>query len=356
MQSIVGTLPGYIIYFATLLLTATQSVVLFRTFKQRLSSVLLLLSLLHFVVGFFLLSVLLDYSYNVLIENPPEIIYDFELEFLSLPWLLYAGFGISSAVVICFYGVYNRRYRDTHLTVDAIRETIDLLPTALMVSGSDGTVLLSNLKMNELCREVTGEMLSDAGRFGHSIEKAAAEKTHVAETSFNRQSAKSCLVHTPSGETWQFTKSTISLDGKEYDQLTAADMTAQYQITQELSQKNRHLKEVQDRMKTVAAQERSLLAAREVMNARVTVHNRMGGVLLSGKYYLDHPENVKEDELLHLLEYNNDYLLRKAQQPEEDKDLLQEALKAARQIGAHVEIKGELPPKRNVPGPSRPGH
>ncbi len=128
----------------------------------------------------------------------------------------------------------------------------------------------------------------------------------------------------------------------------AANMTAQYSVTEELARKNRHLKSVLNRMKAVAAKERSLAAAREAMNARITVHNRMGGVLLSGKYYLDHPENMKEEELLRMLEFNSYFLLGEAEQPERTADPIQEAIRTAQRIGVRVEISGELPKEQNV--------
>ena len=125
--------------------------------------------------------------------------------------------------------------------------------------------------------------------------------------------------------------------------MTAADMTKQYRVTEALSEKNRHLKEVHARMRSVAEKERSLAATREVMTARMIVHNRMGAVLLSGKYYLDHPENVKEEELLHLLEYSSRFLLEEAEQPDKKKDILQESVETAGRIGVTVEITGKFP-------------
>ena len=197
-----------------------------------------------------------------------------------------------------------------------------------MVSDTDGTVLLANLKMTQLARELTGRLSADAEGIINAVENAAADNY---------------LVHTSEGGTWQFTKSAVSLNGKEYDQLTAVNMTDQYRITKELSEKNEHLKEVRYKMKSVAARERSLAAAREVMNARMTVHDRMGAVLLSGKYYLDHPENVKEEELLRLLEYNTRFLLVEAEQPEEDADAVRKAVQSAKRIGVEPEIIGAIP-------------
>ena len=120
-------------------------------------------------------------------------------------------------------------------------------------------------------------------------------------------------------------------------------MTEKYRVTKELRNKNERLREVQFRMRSVAAKERSLVAAREVMNARMTVHDRMGAVLLSGKYYLDHPEEVREEELLRLLEYSNTFLLGEVERPEREGAPLEEALQTARRIGVSAAITGDIP-------------
>ena len=327
LQSTVGMPLGYVLYFAALLLTAAQLAILLQLMQKKLGMARILAALLHFLLCFFLLAFLLDYSYNAVVFATPEVLQVFELRFLALPWLLYAGLEMASAGVVFLQVRVLRRYRETRLTPDTIRQTVDLLPTGLMVSEPDGTVLLANLSMTELCRKLTGELLSDAGRFWQYVESKS----------------ENGLIRTADGETWQFQKSLFTLDGKDYDQITAADMTEQYRVTEELSQKNLHLKEVQDRMKTVAAKERSLVADREIMQARMTVHDRMGAVLLSGKYYLDHPENVKEDELLRLLEFSNHFLLGEVEQPENKSDPMQEAILTAKRIGVAVEIFGEFP-------------
>lgn len=328
LQNAVCTLPGYIVYFVAAILTAAQLAVLLTFLQTKQNEGRIWAALLHFLTGLFFLSFLLDYSYNALIEDQPEILYSFELRLLSLPLLLYVGVELVSVTLVCRHVRALWRYRNTHLGADAIRQTVDLLPTALMISDPDGTVLLANLKMTELCRELAGETLSDANRFRRQIASMAEEED---------------LVHTPAGKTWQFAQSRITLDGREYDQLTANDMTEKYLVTKELRDKNEHLREVQYRMRTVAAKERSLVVAREIMNARKTVHDRMGGVLLSGKYYLDHPGDVKEEELLHLLEYSNYFLLGEVEQPYGEGDPLEDTIRMARRIGVVVDITGPLP-------------
>ena len=328
LQSVVGTWPGYIVYFAAALLTAALLTVLIALFRTRQGSSRVWVALGHFLASLFFLAFLLDYSYNALIEEMPETLYGFERRLIAAPWLLFAGAELVSAAIVWLHVRALLRYRDTHLSGDAIRQTVDMLPTALMVSDPDGTVLLANLRMTQLCRELTGETLSDAHRFVRHVE-SSSDEDHLA--------------HTSAGEAWQFIRSRITLNGREYDQLTAVDMTEKYRVTKELRNKNERLREVQFRMRSVAAKERSLVAAREVMNARMTVHDRMGAVLLSGKYYLDHPEEVREEELLHLLEYSNTFLLGEVERPEREGAPLEEALQTARRIGVSAAITGDIP-------------
>ena len=119
-------------------------------------------------------------------------------------------------------------------------DTVDTLPTGIVIGDEDGTVLLSNLRMTGLCRSLTGELLNDTERFWKTIERACFREH---------------LVRTPEGNIWQFARSRITLEGKEYVQITASDMTELYSVTEKLTEKNRHLKEVQEHIRSVAALE-----------------------------------------------------------------------------------------------------
>ena len=133
LQSVVGALPGYIVYFTAASLTAAQLAILLLFIRRNRPDAHLFLALTHFLAGLLFLSVLLDYSYNALIEGQPEILYGFELRLLSLPWLMYAAAEGMSAMAVLLHGRMLRRDRNTHLSADAIRQTVNLLPTALMI-------------------------------------------------------------------------------------------------------------------------------------------------------------------------------------------------------------------------------
>ena len=78
LQSMIGTLPGYIICFAFMLLTGVQLAVLLRTFREKHGKARLIIALLHFLLGAFCLSVFLDYTYNVILTQYFGNVHPFE--------------------------------------------------------------------------------------------------------------------------------------------------------------------------------------------------------------------------------------------------------------------------------------
>ena len=200
--------------------------------------------------------------------------------------------------------------------------------------------MLSNLIINELSQSLTNKHLFDSLVFWKQVEEQGTAQD------------QGYLLRMQDGRAWLFTKKTMNVQEngqeKQYTQIFAEEMTEVCNITDELSANNRHLKEVQYRMKAVAASERSLIAAREVIKARTAVHNQMGSVLLSGKYYMDHPNGMDETELIRLLEYNNYFLLQEAENQGEEADALDKALKTAQRIRVTVEIEGKLPEQESA--------
>ena len=326
-EAISGGPIGHAILVAELLLALGQLALLLRACRQRRAPARVAVSALHFLAGFALLA-LMSHAEDV---YPLRVTYAYEAKLRGLPWAAFAAAALVSALLLLLDLRDSLRYRRAHLSVDAIRETVDLLPAAICVSETEGVVLLVNVKMTALCRALTGEQLTDAARFWQQV------------AALGEAQGEQVLVRTPQGEVWMFSRDRLEADGRAYAQIVASEMTAQYRVTEELTAKNRQLRDVQARMKSVAARERSLVAAREVMRARTTVHNQMGNVLLTGKYYLEHPDGVREAELLRLLEYNNYFLLGEAEPPEAEPDALQSALLAARRIGVAVALTGPTP-------------
>ncbi|MBQ6430386.1 MAG: hypothetical protein IJJ99_00705 [Oscillospiraceae bacterium] len=285
------------------------------------------------LLGFGVFVVLLDCAFvPVLSPEDYALVRPFQWCFFALPWLWYAIAELLVAALLLLQFKSIASYRRTHLTPDAIRETLDLLPEGVAVSRQDGTVLLCNLKMNELVRALTGAGLSDAGRFWTHVLQAGQEQ--------NGQ----YWVQLPSESVWQFEKGTLSMEDGAYVCLRATDVTERWRIVKDLEAKHAHLQDVRRRMQAVSDLSGDMFVAQEEANARVALHNQLGQVLLMGKRLIEHPENTDAEIVRLTTKQMNGFLLGEAETPAPEKETtLQDAISAASSIGVAVELRGTPP-------------
>ena len=138
------------------------------------------------------------------------------------------------------------------------------------------------------------------------------------------------------------------MEGQDYQQLILTDVSDQYRIRDELREKNRHLREYQSRMKKYQQLSAEMIRSEEILNARRTVHDQVGHVLLTAGYYFSHPENVDKRALLEMLRQTNLFLLREAQEDDMGSDPLGEGIRRAEAIGVKVVIHGQVPLTQRV--------
>lgn len=257
---------------------------------------------------------------------------------LRSPWIAVAGIEAVFAALLCVSLIAVRRYRRKNLSQSAIKETVDMLPVGICFSKADGTVVLKNLLADSLCDELTGRSLNDANAFWERVEATGEQRDQVT------------IVLLPSGKAVMYHKSEITVDGVPYIQLIASDITEQYRITSELREKNHKLLDIQKRMKAFGAMTARLAMTEELLRARVSVHDEMGHLLLSGKYYLDHPGAGDRERLLGMERFTHLLLMREGEEPDEAAhDPVEDALTAARAMGVTVAVTGDPP----VSGPLR---
>lgn len=322
----------YAVTLGSLVLVTGSLIALIRSILARRGRRILLTAGLNLLAGFLLFLVLMDCARFAYLTEPDPRYRAFQTALFGLPWGLYAIPEVLSAVILFLLLRNDRRYRLNHLTPDAIRETVNLLPEGICISAPDGTVLLSNLQMETLYRNLTGGTLSDAVRFREYLEGNGEKQGTVI------------LAHTADGAVWRFAGKHVTGNGTEYDRLTASDVTVPYRIMEELRGKNEHLQELQRRMKEVSELSGDMFIAQEEVAARTALHNQLGQVLLMGRHTLEHPDST-DAELVRMatLEMNR-FLLREAEAPSESRtNRLQQALAMAKSIGVQTEITGILP-------------
>ena len=328
-----GSVLWYVLNLISFALIIGQIFCLLRAFRDGQSRAVRLLAAGNLLLGFCIFILLMDCAHTT--NAHASVKYrSFQWALFAMPWQFTAAAEAISAALLGWQLRQGVRYRRAHLTPDAVRETVSLLPEGLSVSRTDGTVLLSNLKMNDICRALTGALLTDANRFWQVIETVGKAQDGQY------------LVKLPQEAVWMFTKRSLVTDEGDFDCIRATDVTERYRILESLEEKHAHLQDIQRRMRAVAERSGDMFIAQEEANARVALHNQLGQVLLMGLQFIAHPERTDARVVYLTTQQMNAFLLGEAETPAREKaDAVQDAISAAASIGVTVELIGEPVPE-----------
>lgn len=310
-----------------LLLLTLQIALIISSFRNGRSGRIKILYLLQFALGFAvfylpMLDICREMNYPAGEPSRPAILAAFGSLPLAVMILLEVLLALS--LIVSFRDFM--RYRKTHPSFESVKETMDLLPAGIAFAKPDGTVVFSNLAVNRLSRALTGRAFTDpeAFRTGTAAENEAQ-------------------LTLPDTAVWQLVCDTLAVDGQEYVQLTATDISEQAAITRQLEEKNAKLRDIHMRLDIYNRQADRIIIAQELLTARMAVHNEVGNVLLESRHYLQDPASFDEEKLLQALKNTNTYLLREYEEDDTARDLLADALETAEAIGVDVAITGIIP-------------
>lgn len=335
LNALYGSFLWYSLCIVSLALVIGALSGLIRMGREKRSGRARLFSLAASVLAFLLFVLLMDAGHAAI--NYDGRYLPIERALFALPWLIYGLGELILAGLLLYIELDYRLYQKTHLTSDVIRRTVNFLPDGIVISDEDGTVRLSNLKMEALCRALTGEVLSDADRF----------LTKLREQSIGADGQ--ILVKTKSGEAWLFEEEPIAVDGQVCRQLIAHDITERYRIIEELKEKNARLQDIQLRMRAVSDLSGDMFVAEEQAKARAALHNQLGQVLLMGRHYISHPESTDPELVYTLTRQMNRFLLGEAEEPRaERQDAISESVAMAKSIGVTVHLNGEAPQEAQI--------
>ena len=317
---------------SVMLLLLLQAFILLALRRLKRKGVFAALAFAQFLILFVMFFLMLDGIFHY--EDPlkPRTWPGFVTAFEKLPLAVVYVFESLSAVYLAV-GFYRlRRYRKENLTQWAVKETIDLLPAGVAFAREDGKVVLANLAMNGLYRQMSAKNLLDIG-----------ELSGIAERTEEEGENKLKGVYRAGSSVWQFTEQNIEENGAEYMQLTATDISARAAVNEELKGKNSRLKQIRARLEIYQRKAEKIIISRELLNARMQVHNETGHVLLASRRYMDRPDSVDEAALLNTLKMTNTYLLREYEEDDTQRDPLGEAIEMAKAIGVSVSFTGMIP-------------
>ena len=248
----------------------------------------------------------------------------------DVPWIIVAlvMVVIFAAEVLCLVAV-NRAGRDK-LSPGSVKESLDALPDGVCFFSEDGRILLSNRRMQHISSDITGIGILNGEKLWRCIEEKSV-KTDVSD---------GLVILTSDSKVWNVRRSEIEAEGNRINEIVALDVTEQYELRRELEERNERLNSVNERLRIFSRDMSRLTAEKELLDAKIKVHDDLGRSLLAFRAYLTaEPSKRDRSKLLPLWRYVIS-VMKKETAPSEEWGAIE---KTAESLHIQIEINGDLP-------------
>ena len=238
------------------------------------------------------------------------------------------------ALMIAFFAtrLLDRESANTKIGPESVKECVDRLPIGICCYFEGGQVKLVNDLMSRLSLELTGKKLNDGEQFLKKLRTLSIADEDSA-----------LLIRTVTGRYYSFKESEADLDGRTLREITATDVTREYSLTAELKEKEEQVSALNVKLKELAEESLKTAVEKEVLNAKIRVHDDLGRVILLARRCL----NDREGNILSLEktseEVRKQAILMLNESPDEWRRDYGYVFRTAKQLGMRFKVQGRIP-------------
>ena len=129
----------------------------------------------------------------------------------------------------------------------------------------------------------------------------------------------------------------------EIIQMTAVDVSELYKLSEALEKSNLQMRKLHRRLHRYEQNMDDYVKSREVLEAKMQIHKKMGqALLLSRAFLLQNDGKITSSEVLNKWKYVTMYLKKEIQMPEEP-DEWERLVNSATAAGVKIKVEGKLP-------------
>ncbi len=232
-----------------------------------------------------------------------------------------------------------RKLIKIELSAGSIKESLDNLPVGVCFSTKDGRPVLVNRAMQELSHAIFGQVVSNTQENNRRL----AHHEILENVKIIRR--EPLLILQAGGETWQLKQ----LDHAGFSEIIAFNISEKWALLQELSDKNKQLDLIQQRLKVYNQNIPGFIKEKEILAAKVKIHDNIGRSLLALRAYLA-DSNPTQQKRLDLLSLWQQSLLTLAESSgvDPEQSAWEKLTRAAESVGVTIHRRGDLPAEEAV--------
>ncbi|MBR6376564.1 MAG: hypothetical protein IKS05_02235 [Oscillospiraceae bacterium] len=229
-----------------------------------------------------------------------------------------------------------RRERQ-QITAMSVKAAVDSLPAGLCFWLPGGRIVLVNETMQGLCQRVTGEYLANGERFRRRLseDEALPVKRPVTEDGL-------LVLELSDGSAWAFCESQGTYRDGPMFMLTATEVTELMEKSESLRQLRQQLAGLNRQLAEYYQDVAALTTQKEILEARVRLHDEMGAeLLMMQRWLLQGGGDEQQQEIEARLRQSLSFL--KARPSTDSRDEIRMILDTAERLKLRVIIQGNLP-------------
>ena len=316
--------------FNTLVLVASVKIVV-DTANSRLYSKYFVHSVFIFLLSFFSMQILAEFGTGKLYIAKPMV---------DLPVYLFIIFDLFLCTLEILFAISFINTKNSIIGKNSIKESMDNLPDGICFSKLDGTPLLVNGVMQDISYAVFGNMLANDLVCARDIKNNNIKKDA-------RILQRDPLIVEALGDIWQIQ---VVLH-KNLRETLAYKITLEWGLYQEIEEKNRQIEKINRSLKEYQKNVAEYTRQKEILQAKIKIHDKIGQSLIYFKRYLDMDKKTKEDrdklinlwmESLVMLDEKDDFLTEKEDSSKNEANF-EKLISTAKDIGVAVHLEGETP-------------
>lgn len=261
---------------------------------------------------------------------------------IKLPFIVFAILALVLLSIDIFLLIYTTKWRNKNLSLYSIKESFDTLPSGIVFYDEQGLVSLINKEMNKVSLLITGKTLLNGNTFWNNI-----MSNIIIDGAKILKIGEEPIIELENGKIISLKRNIHSISAKKIYEIIATDITSTYTLTKELEIKLDELEQVNKRLVSYGESISKLTREKEVLMAKIRIHDDMGKILLTTKHKLSNNMLLEEkEELFDFWKLEIDAL--KSNDKREKKNNLQVIKDAAKMVGVKIEYFGDKPKSNTI--------
>lgn len=249
--------------------------------------------------------------------------------------------GVQVLMLVSVFGTFilklNQEKQKAHQEIAgySIHQALDNLPMALGFSNKKGDPILTNATMQALSLELNGHIFRNAHEFWQGVQ---------AYEHIEHQVVDHLVIKLNNHQYWSILKEGYHINGEFLIQISATNVSKQYQLSEQLHQENLKLNHQQARLKVLVDDIETIKKDEETLAVKMRIHNELGKTILTSKRYLEHETSHTLNEIINYwnqvidsMELPQSYLSGNVM------EMYEQIKEAAHMIGCELIVNGNLP-------------